>query len=131
MTAIYYHVTGPKWQPGDDLFSWDELENRGLITDDDWKWGAHVDGGADRGHDTEYVSLAAADSWSNIEDIQALYGDVARSDIHVLRITIPDHERDHVIIKNAEGYPAVLHRIPAEWITVVTGEPGVDEFPWA
>ena len=110
MTQTYWHVTGPDYQPGDDLLSWDVMVDRGVAPV--WKWDE-----ADEGTDGLMVCLFRDDEYGRRERdwfVADLDG------AQVLRVEIDDDD-ERIIWTRAsyEGYPAVVHSIPGDLIEVV------------
>jgi hypothetical protein len=110
MTQTYWHVTGPDYQPGDDLMCWDMLVDRGIAPE--WKWDE-----ADEGTDGHMVCLFADDERGRRER-DWLADDIAGAQI--LRIEIDqDDERIEWTRASYESYAAVVGSIPGDLIEIV------------
>ena len=109
MTQTYWHVTGPDYQPGDDLLSWDVMVDRGMAPV--WKWDH-----ADEGTDGLMVCLFRDDEAGRRErDWFADDLDGAQ----VLRVEIDDDDERIVWTRASyEDYVAVVHSIPGDLIEV-------------
>lgn len=123
MSTTYYHVS-PTYTDG-DLLCWNILEYDGLVTDADWKWED-----APAGSDGHLVSLWAEEQ---LEEVEWMFDELGG---HMLKVTIPDDavtedaeldwddpdETRVYITSITEGpaiYPAILARIPAQYIEVI------------
>ncbi len=100
----YYHVADPSYQAGDDLWCWDELDAQGLAPE--WKWGGAPE------LDTDVVCL-----FESLRMAQAFRAEWL-PDGQILVVDLPeDYETWGLrMTRVSEGYPAVIRRIPAEFI---------------
>ena len=105
-----YHVPGPVYRSGDDLVCWDTLAEAGLVTAEDWQWERDEDGPTYV--DTDVVCMYETRDEA-VEHI-AMFRPGATT---ILRIDLPDSAH---ITYVAELFPAVISRIPAEYITAET-----------
>ena len=105
MSKVFYHVAPADYRIGDDLMSYDLLEERGYAPT--WKWED-----AEVGFDTDVVCL-----FERLDDAQAFVADFL-PDGQILRVDLTDAPNVR-LTRVDEGFPAALRRIPAEYITVV------------
>jgi hypothetical protein len=106
MTTTYYHVA-PADYDGGDLLSFEELEARGYNIE--WKYESDLFDP----FDTDAVCLFETES-----EARDFIADFLPDGI-LLRVVIPDDADDVRMVRVAEGYPAVLRKIPARYIEVV------------
>jgi hypothetical protein len=101
--TTYYHVAGPEWRPGEGLYSFEQLLQRGEADLADWKWEERPYGDGSESWIFLYAHLGEA-----LEHAADWGGTV-------LRVDDPEGvERDPV-----EGHPYVHGPIPAAWVAVV------------
>lgn len=108
----FYHVAGPRYQPGDNLCCWDILIEQGIVTDEDWHW----DGDAEIGYDGWAVCVF--EDRAEAEEFAANYGFACT----LLTITVPtDYDPSDRYFPStdrvSEGYRCFVGHIPAEWIS--------------
>lgn len=106
----YFHVADPSYTLGDDLWAREEQESRGIETP--WKW---VD--AEPGFDRDVICL-----FRDLAEAHEFIATFLPGGI-LLGIDIPDEAIEYREIRMTtvdEGYDAVVGRIPAAYITVVS-----------
>lgn len=101
----YYHVADAEYRLGDALLCRRELELEGRAPA--WKWAE-----ADESFDADVVCLF--EHREDAEDFAAEYV----PDGKILTIDLPEGVREAglTMVQVAEGYPAIMTRIPAEYI---------------
>src|SRR5690606_12098277 len=105
-SRTYWHVAHPSYNGG-DLLCRDYLARRGIAPE--WAWPD-----APEGYDGNVVCLFP-DTPSGREEADWLWYE--RPAYTLLRVTIPADVHDEILTEVEEGYPAVEHQIPAEWVT--------------
>jgi len=107
-----YHIAGAKYQAGDDLLCWNELEQHGIASADDWQWEE-----APIGFDGDVVCLYE-DRGEALEHQVEHGGQLLVLDGERI-IHGNDYTEPLATVRVAEGYLAVYGRIPATYIMVV------------
>ena len=101
----FWHIAHPDWEPGEPLICRDSLLQQGIEIE--WLWDE-----ADDGTDCDRVCLFP-DTEQGRTEAGWLLGD--RPDYHIVCVDLPD---DYKLSRATwEDYPAVLNRIPAEYLT--------------
>jgi hypothetical protein len=104
--TTYWHIADASYDGG-DLLCRNELADEDRAPE--WAWGDD----APEGYDGDVVCLFTDTEQGRTEADWLWY---ERKDGVLLRIEVPKGTR---IVSVAEGYPAILGRIPAEWIIEV------------
>lgn len=107
-SRIYWHIAHPSYSGG-DLRCRNYLVRDGVAPE--WAWPD-----APEGFDGNVVSLFS-DTPCGREEADWLWYE--RPDYTLLRVTIPADVHDEILTEGEEGYPAVEHQIPEEWVTEV------------
>jgi hypothetical protein len=103
----YWHIAHPQWTPGQDLLCRDALALDGIHIE--WLWPD-----ADEGTDCDRVCLYPDTGLGREEAGWHLDDRVGH---HIVRVDLPD---DYEMTRAEwEPFPAVLHSIPAEYLTEV------------
>lgn len=107
-TQTYWHVAHPSYRGG-DLLCRDYLARDGIAPE--WAWPD-----APEGYDGNVVCLFP-DTPSGRQEADWLWYE--RPAYVLLRVNIPADVHDEILTEVEEGYPAVAHQIPEEWVTEV------------
>lgn len=101
--ATYYHVVPAHYQDGEPLWARDAYIERYGEAPSAWKWED-----AEEGFDGDIISLFSG--LIEAREYQAAYGG------RILTIAITPDDPDIRVIRNSEGYAAVVRVIPARYI---------------
>jgi hypothetical protein len=108
MAETFWHIAHHSYCDGDDLLCRDLLVKRGCAPE--WHWDD-----APEGFDGNVVCMFPDTPKGRVE--ADWYWD-EQSQFVLLRVEVPD-ESAYLVGEVEEGYPAMDHRIPSEWITVI------------
>ena len=113
----FYHVAAADYTQGEDLLCWDEMAARGWVEPSDWKWDAERTIAEDGSVTVEpiYLDTEVVCMFRSLDEEREFAAEYVAGGL-VLSIEVPE---DVTIITVDEGYPAILNRIPARWVTVL------------
>lgn len=103
--ATYYHIAHKSYQAGMNLYSFDNQLDMGW--EPEWKWDE-----ADQGLDSDVVCLF--ETRKEAEYFKREYLPSGK----LLKIQIAENDDRVRVLRNDEGYPAVMSKIPADLIAI-------------